>query len=88
MDTLEEELLSIANSYNPENPKTNGPVEKREEPEAPQDDGWFEVGKRNRMAVTRTVSIRRSNCSIILYLIMIIAVDQVLEVSHHTDLWW
>lgn len=31
-------------------------VEEREEEEPPEQDGWLEVGRRNRMVVTRTVS--------------------------------
>ena len=30
-------------------------VEEREEAAPPEDDGWLEVGKRNRTVVTRTV---------------------------------
>ncbi len=56
LDTLEEELLTIANSLSPANPKVNGPIEEHEEPEPPHGDGWLEVGKRNRTVVTRTVS--------------------------------
>lgn len=37
--------------------KAVGSVEVREEEEPPQEDGWMEVGRRNRMVVTRTVSI-------------------------------
>ena len=57
LDTLEEELLSITNSFNPANAKASGPAEEHEEPEPPHDDGWLEVGKRNRTVVTRTVRI-------------------------------
>lgn len=31
-------------------------MEEKEEEELPEEDGWMEVGKRNRMVVTRTVS--------------------------------
>jgi len=60
LDTLEEELLSITNSLSPARSAKGGPVgdhvEEREE-DAPQpDEGWHEVGKRNRTVVTRTVS--------------------------------
>lgn len=60
LDTLEEELLTIANSLSPANPKVNGPIEEHEEPEPPHGDGWLEVGKRNRTVVTRTVKSAES----------------------------
>jgi ubiquitin carboxyl-terminal hydrolase 10 len=53
-------LLSIIHSINPP-PQGKRPVTSVEEKEAapPEDDGWFEVGKRNRSLVTRTVSVWR-----------------------------
>jgi len=52
---LEEELLSIANAISPNKAsKVGAPVEEREEEEPPESDGWMEVGRRNRMVVTRT----------------------------------
>lgn len=48
LDTLEEELLSIAQSLQPKEPPKS--------PEEPQDDGWLEVGKKNKAVATRTVS--------------------------------
>lgn len=60
MDTLEEELLSVVNSLSPSsNGSATGKdkeVEEREEEEPPEEDGWMEVGRRNRMVVTRTVN--------------------------------
>jgi hypothetical protein len=49
LDTLEEELLAIHNSLSPQAaPKVE---------EAPaQDSAWMEVGKKNKMVVTRAVS--------------------------------
>ncbi|THU79480.1 cysteine proteinase [Dendrothele bispora CBS 962.96] len=35
-------------------------VEEKEEEEPPEDDGWLEVGKRNRMVVTRTIKSTES----------------------------
>jgi len=56
LDTLEEELLSIANVMSPSKVSTAGALtEEREEEGPPEEDGWMEVGKRNRMVVTRTV---------------------------------
>ncbi|KAJ3530235.1 hypothetical protein NM688_g7738 [Phlebia brevispora] len=47
LDTLEEELLSLSQA---------SIAPKAEEPrEHTQDDGWMEVGKRNRLVMTRTV---------------------------------
>lgn len=60
LDTLEEELLSILSSLSPSNSKMKmkgvSPVEEKEEAAPPADDGWLEVGKRNRTVLTRTVS--------------------------------
>jgi len=55
LDTLEDELLSLLASVSPQ-PDTQAPnhVEEREE-EAPKENGWMEVGRRNRTVVTRTV---------------------------------
>ena len=59
LDTLEEELLSILNSVNPTQPSKPQVEEKQES--APQaDDGWMEVGKKNRMMVTRTFKATES----------------------------
>ena len=52
LDTLEDELLSIATSLSPPKPKV---VEEHEEEPAVQGNGWLEVGKRNKSVVTRTV---------------------------------
>jgi ubiquitin carboxyl-terminal hydrolase 10 len=58
LNTLEEELLSIVNAISPHKASKGGPpVEEREEEEPPEEDGWMEVGTRNRMVVTRTVSL-------------------------------
>ena len=32
-------------------------MEEKEEAAPPEDDGWMEVGKRNRTVITRTVSL-------------------------------
>ncbi|TFK67100.1 cysteine proteinase [Pluteus cervinus] len=63
LDTLEEELISILNSISPPPPKSTKPsvpVEEKEEDEPPQEDGWMEVGKRNRTVVTRTIKATES----------------------------
>ena len=59
MDTLEEELLSILHSVSPsrQGKPAHAPVEEKEEAAPPEQDGWLEVGKRNRTVVTRTVGI-------------------------------
>jgi ubiquitin carboxyl-terminal hydrolase 10 len=60
LDTLEEELLLILSSLSPSNSKMKAkgvaPAEEKEEAAPPADDGWLEVGKRNRTVLTRTVS--------------------------------
>ncbi|KAJ7578547.1 hypothetical protein C8J56DRAFT_797456 [Mycena floridula] len=57
LDTLEEELLSIVSSLSPPSRAAAKPtaVEEKEEDAPPPDDGWLEVGKRNRSVITRTV---------------------------------
>ncbi|KAI0957901.1 hypothetical protein AcW1_006143 [Taiwanofungus camphoratus] len=59
LDTLEEELLSLANSLSFPSSKASVPVEDHEE-ETPKDSGWLEVGKRNRAVVTRTIKSTES----------------------------
>jgi ubiquitin carboxyl-terminal hydrolase 10 len=58
---LEEELLSIKNSLMPpkatKQQQESHAAEEKEELEPPQEDGWLEVGKKNRTIITRTVSI-------------------------------
>ncbi|KAF9472838.1 cysteine proteinase [Pholiota conissans] len=54
LDTLEEELLAILHSISPPKPTKAHVVEEVEEAAPPPDDGWLEVGKRNRMVITRT----------------------------------
>ena len=39
----------------PEQVQPDTTVEEHEEEEAPADDGWLEVGKKNRTVITRTV---------------------------------
>ena len=55
LDTLEEELLALLASINPSKagPPTHKVEEREEEPQSGA--GWTEVGKRNRMILTRTV---------------------------------
>ncbi|CAA7271095.1 unnamed protein product [Cyclocybe aegerita] len=64
LDSLEEELLSILNSVNPpRQPKSSSglsAVEEKEEAPPAEDDGWLEVGKRNRTVVTRTIKATES----------------------------
>ncbi|KAG2019660.1 ubiquitin carboxyl-terminal hydrolase 5 [Coprinopsis cinerea AmutBmut pab1-1] len=62
LDTLEEELLSILHSLSPSKPANpNNHVEEKEEVEAATtEEGWMEVGKKNRMVVTRTIKATES----------------------------
>jgi ubiquitin carboxyl-terminal hydrolase 10 len=52
-------LLSILHSVSPsrQGKPAPVPVEEKEEAAPPEQDGWLEVGKRNRTVVTRTVGI-------------------------------
>ncbi|PPQ83936.1 hypothetical protein CVT25_000689 [Psilocybe cyanescens] len=68
LDTLEEELLALLHTVNPPAPSSrqvNGVgagagVEEKEEAAPPEEDGWLEVGKRNRMVHTRTIKATES----------------------------
>ncbi|KIY49069.1 cysteine proteinase [Fistulina hepatica ATCC 64428] len=63
LDALEEELLLLVNAVSPKkasDKKAASDVEEKEEPGPPEDDGWMEVGKRNRTVVTRTVKSMES----------------------------
>ncbi|KAF9532800.1 hypothetical protein CPB83DRAFT_890475 [Crepidotus variabilis] len=63
LDTLEDELLSLLHSINPpakENGDADVAIEEREETAPQEDDGWLEVGKRNRTVVTRTIKATES----------------------------
>ena len=55
LDTLEEELLVLLASINPAKPAsaTHKIEEHEEEPQSGK--GWTEVGKRNKLILTRTV---------------------------------
>ncbi|KAK0482621.1 hypothetical protein IW261DRAFT_1468778 [Armillaria novae-zelandiae] len=55
LDTLEEELLSVLQSITSQNNSGHTLIEEKEEDTPTQDDGWLEVGKRNRSVVTRTI---------------------------------
>lgn len=54
-------MLAILHTLNPPRQDKAGSTASVEEKEVipPEDDGWFEVGKRNRSLVTRTVSLGR-----------------------------
>jgi len=54
LETLEEELLSLPHAVNTS--KAAAAVEGKEEAAPPEDDGWMEVGKRNRTVITYTNS--------------------------------
>ncbi|KZT09678.1 cysteine proteinase [Laetiporus sulphureus 93-53] len=56
LDTLEEELLLLSDSLSPKRPKTNEPAEQEPSP----DEGWYEVGKKNRPVMTRMVKSTES----------------------------
>ena len=60
LDALEDELLSITQSSMPKAEESNEAV-------PTQDEGWLEVGKKNRQVVTRTVRFLCSRLSIVRY---------------------
>lgn len=51
LDTLEEELLSISNTLKP-----SAAPASLSEPASNSEEGWLEVGKKNRAVITRSVS--------------------------------
>lgn len=53
LDTLEEELLALLSSISP--PKPTSAVSEEREEGVQAGEGWTEVGKRNKMMLTRTV---------------------------------
>ncbi|PFH48346.1 hypothetical protein AMATHDRAFT_65707 [Amanita thiersii Skay4041] len=77
LDTLEEELLllkeSLTGTKNVSSSSGVGeksvghasytPVEEKEEAAPPEEEGWHEVGKKNRMVVTRTIKTAESPVS-------------------------
>lgn len=72
LDTLEEELLTIVNSLSATPGSTKlppgnkpAPVEEKFEMQE-EEEGWLEVGRRNKMVVTRTASAHQI-CSPFLY---------------------
>ncbi|KAL0946429.1 hypothetical protein HGRIS_012652 [Hohenbuehelia grisea] len=60
LETLEEELLELVNAISPQPQKEPPHVEEREEDAPPEDDGWMEVGKKNKTVVTRTLKTTES----------------------------
>ncbi|KAF6763671.1 hypothetical protein DFP72DRAFT_743421, partial [Ephemerocybe angulata] len=58
LDTLEEELLLLLNSINAE--QASKPTVEEKEAPATKEEGWMEVGKKNRMVVTRTIKANES----------------------------
>jgi hypothetical protein len=83
---LEEELLSIANAISLHKAsKGSAPVEEREEEEPPEQDGWMEVGRRNRMVVTRTAGL-----FVCIYLIGTdrFIVGQNGGITNNSHIWW
>lgn len=58
LDTLEEELLLLLNSINAE--QASKPTVEEKEVPATKEEGWMEVGKKNRMVVTRTIKANES----------------------------
>ncbi|KAL4259272.1 Ubiquitin carboxyl-terminal hydrolase [Pleurotus pulmonarius] len=57
LETLEEELSLLLNAVSPASvSRPKAKVEEREEEAPPEEDGWLEVGKKNRSVITRTVN--------------------------------
>jgi len=88
LDSLEEELLFILHSINPsrQGKAAATSVEEKEGAAPPEDNGWFEVGKRNRTVVTRTVCPLSCAGEIIL-VIFFLVVDKSRRVSNNEDFW-
>ncbi|KAG7089705.1 hypothetical protein E1B28_011360 [Marasmius oreades] len=65
LDTLEEELLALSERISPTRSRSSaGAVEEHEENCPPEnEDGWLEVGKKNRTIVTRTIKSAESPIS-------------------------
>ncbi|KAL0573399.1 Coronin-like protein crn1 [Marasmius crinis-equi] len=68
LDTLEEELLALAEHISPSQTQkpaggVEGVEEKEEDPPPETEDGWLEVGKKNRTIVTRTIKTAESPIS-------------------------
>lgn len=69
MDSLEEELIALSTSLGSPSKKAVDSSAISIEEEAPhEEDGWLEVGRKNRMVMTRTVSCARKLLRILLSL--------------------
>lgn len=67
LDTLEDELLHILDSLTPPaQPVKNEVAVEEHEEEQPRDDSWLEVGRKNRLVVTSTVSFGHCLLEIVL----------------------
>ncbi|PCH37812.1 cysteine proteinase [Wolfiporia cocos MD-104 SS10] len=60
LDTLEEELLLLSQSLSPKATPTANENAEGGQGASSQDEGWYEVGKKNRSAVTRTIKSSES----------------------------
>ena len=65
-------------------------MEEKEEAAPPEQDGWLEVGKRNRTVVTRTVGIlsRSRRWYIALRQLFFFVTDKSYGVTDNADIWW
>ena len=68
-------------------------MEEKEEAAPPEDDGWMEVGKRNRTVITRTVScfflcVCVITERIIFFFFKNLVVDKSYRISYNADIQW
>lgn len=77
----------MANAISPNAATESKEVEEREEEEPPEEDGWMEVGRRNRMVITRTVIVSLHITSSA-NLRGVRLLDQNSRITNNAHVWW